>query len=111
MNGRQVALQARQDVKEHLAIRSPHHLKISKKQQLQMIHVDGTSEEEAAKNSKQLHEDHVVGEAVAVARRGGGALLPPLLETVVEDGEAERQDEHGVDGDVRDDYTGVWSGG
>ena len=47
-------------------------------------------------DTKKLHGDQVVGEAVWVTRHrccGGGALLPPSLETQVEDEDAEREEE------------------
>lgn len=68
------------------------------------LNVDTTTGEDAPQHSKQLYDDHVVGEDVRVTHchhRGGGALLPRLLEAVMEDKDAQRDEEEDVEDEVR----------
>ena len=66
--------------------------------------MDANGREDEAQNIQQLYDDYVVGEEVRMAHCPAGALLPALLETQVEDEDAEREDDEGAcDGVSGDD--------
>lgn len=53
----------------------------------------------------------MVGEDFSVAHGGGGLLLPPLFNTLVENEDVERQEEKEVDdGESQDDGIAGWGG-
>lgn len=59
--------------------------------------MDSTTNECGPYNTQQLYYDHLVGKVVRVAHRHAGALLPPSLETQVENGDADREDGEDAD--------------
>ncbi|TNN38145.1 hypothetical protein EYF80_051683 [Liparis tanakae] len=64
---------------------------------------DATTVYNGPYDANQLYDHHVEGEDVGVAHRRAGALLPPPLETQVDDVDAEREDEEEEGDDERCD--------
>lgn len=59
--------------------------------------MDTTTHDGGAYDIDQIYCDHVVGKQVTVVHRRAGTLLPPLLETHVDDVDTEREEEEDAD--------------
>lgn len=65
--------------------------------------MDGTAQAHESHDIYDLTYGYVVGEGIDVIHGHSGALLPPLLETQVEDRDAEREVDDDADAGVDDE--------
>ena len=82
-------------MKEDLTIKNHETRQVSCNLHHLVISIEAIQATEQPKEPDQIHDDHVVGEDVGVARRSEGALPPPSLVAQVEDEDAEGQGEDG----------------
>jgi len=93
MDDGQVAVHTGQNVKEYLFVKNAAQEKITHCHQRWKIPVEPHKVKHGPQSPDEVHDRHVVGNDIRVARCFEGALLPPLLVAQVQDGDGEREEE------------------